>query len=70
MPPWHHHCGCPYHRRGQPCPICDERGYWPRTREEWEEPQRAEVEPVAQRPNDLRDAIERLNERIDALEVD
>jgi ubiquinone biosynthesis protein UbiJ len=39
-------------------------------REEWDESQHAEIEPVAQQLNDLRDAIDRLNERIDALEED
>lgn len=68
MHPWHRHCVCPYHRRGLLCPICDEPNYWPRMQEEWEEPQPAELEPVAQQLNDLRNAIERIDDRIDALE--
>lgn len=76
MPHWHHHCGCPYHRRGHPCPVCDGPEYWPRTRDEWEteprrvadEPRPAESESLPQQIDGLREAIERLNDRIDALE--
>ena len=70
MPHWHHHCGCPYHRRGCLCPVCDEPDYRPRMREGWGEPQKAESESVSGQLADLRDAIDRLTERLDALEED
>ncbi|MGM0591208.1 MAG: hypothetical protein ACQETI_06170 [Halobacteriota archaeon] len=68
MPHWHHHCGCPYHRRGHLCPWCDEPAYWPETREEWDQPPQTETDSISRQLESLHDAIERLNRRIDALE--
>lgn len=69
MPHWHRHCGCPYHHRGQLCPVCDGPEFRPQTRDEWDEPPRAAPAPSSRQLEDLRDAIERLTERLDALET-
>ena len=70
VPPWHHHCGCPYHRRGRLCPWCDDPSYWPRTRDEWDEPRYPDVEPISEKLEGLREAIDRLTDRVEALEAE
>ena len=68
MPHWHHPCVCPYHHRGQLCPWCDGSEYWPRTREEWEEPPASESDSLTQQLEGLREAVDRLNRRLEELE--
>jgi len=68
MPPWHHHCCCPYHRHGHLCPLCDGIDDWPRTHEEWEGPRQMDRDQLSNQLEGLRAAVEQLNDRIDALE--
>jgi len=79
MRPWHrHHCcgGCGHHghhryhgHHGHRHHWRDHPGYGRRwRRDEWEEPWPAEDETLAWKLDELREAVERLTDRLDEME--